>query len=228
MCTESWQRNTEGLKMGRVIFEIGLRFITMLIPTLIFLWHLSVFYLSLFRMAFELTFTLSAAASLSMAQQLVGGFWAGPSIPGSRKREDAGTLISHSGWDPGSIYCLKSLVPWWAAASVLRPLMAGQFGIDDAPYQTHVCLTTLDRSCNVYVPLIFFFSPHNMSWKAFCTHSFRLALFSDNWITFHCINQLQFMDPLPSQRHLGCFQFITNTKCISLPRSCKYFCGKDS
>lgn len=144
MCTESWQRNTEGLKMGRVIFEIGLRFITMLIPTLIFLWHLSVFYLSLFRMAFELTFTLSAAASLSMAQQLVGGFWAGPSIPGSRKREDAGTLISHSGWDPGSIYCLKSLVPWWAAASVLRPLMAGQFGIDDAPYQTHVCLTTLD------------------------------------------------------------------------------------
>lgn len=34
MCTKSWQRNTEGLKMSFVIFEIELRFTTMLIPTL--------------------------------------------------------------------------------------------------------------------------------------------------------------------------------------------------
>lgn len=51
--------------------------------------------------------------------------------------------------------------------------------------------------CVCFFDLFFFSQPNNMSWSAFCPSPLTSSLFSDNWVTFHYLNKLQFIGSLP-------------------------------
>lgn len=109
--------------------------------------HWGVSYLLLFVMAFQLTSTLSTAASPSMAQQLVWRVWGWAQHPQSWGKARILELLFPT-WVRHWVSLLTSVLgephtPAETPASVSRPMTSDQIGMDSGPGQPGICLMPL-------------------------------------------------------------------------------------
>ena len=102
MCTENWQRNTEGLRVSLVDIEIGVRFITYYFPFEVFS------DMRVGRICFWSGHHLVNFNTVSgqQPQHAPAAGWRASRWPSASPTQgtDAKTSISHSEWDLGSIW----------------------------------------------------------------------------------------------------------------------------
>lgn len=102
MCTENWQRNTEGLRVNLVDIEIGVRFITYCFPFEVFS-DMRVGHIYFWSGHHLVNFN---TVSGQQPQHGPTAGWRASGWPSASPTQgtDAKTSISHSEWDLGSIW----------------------------------------------------------------------------------------------------------------------------